>query len=555
MGKLNVAMLRYLTSEDFRVLTAIEMGMKNHELVPGALAASIANLKHGGVHKILKELCKHKLLSYERGKHYDGYRLTNQGYDYLALKTLSSRKVIASFGNQIGVGKESNIYVVEDCDGNPLVLKLHRLGRTCFRNLKEKRDYHAHRNKAGWLYLSRISATKEFAYMSALYERGFPIPKPVDINRHCVIMELVKGDPLSRISEVAHVEALYDELMNLIVRFANHGVIHGDFNEFNLMLDEEENPVVIDFPQMVSTSHANAQLFFDRDVTCVKDFFRRRFGYESSLHPTFDDILREDILDVEVSASGFTKKMDKELLAQLGLDESEEEESCSGDEEEDIEELREEVEVKMKVLDKKDGEGKRNKGVENIETIDNKDMKTESKDNKSIANLPSSADESKTNIDITLGRTQDNIEDKKDKHDANENIEEKKNKSEIEQRKCDIAEHISEENMETNTQTTDVNNKKEDDSNSDQFDENEYDVASRKDDDVISHFSLRSVTSASTIPPEVIRARVKKALEKRERTKVRVRNLAKGEASATSRKRRENRDTIKESAGCTGWDD
>ena len=42
MGKLNVSMLRYLTKEDYRVLTAVEMGMKNHELVPAALIASIA---------------------------------------------------------------------------------------------------------------------------------------------------------------------------------------------------------------------------------------------------------------------------------------------------------------------------------------------------------------------------------------------------------------------------------------------------------------------------------------------------------------------------------
>lgn len=46
----------------------IEMGMKNHELVPALLAASIANLKSGGVHKLLRELCKHKLLTYERGR-------------------------------------------------------------------------------------------------------------------------------------------------------------------------------------------------------------------------------------------------------------------------------------------------------------------------------------------------------------------------------------------------------------------------------------------------------------------------------------------------------
>ena len=36
-----------------------------------------------------------------------GYRLTFTGYDYLALKALSSRGTIASIGNQIGVGKES----------------------------------------------------------------------------------------------------------------------------------------------------------------------------------------------------------------------------------------------------------------------------------------------------------------------------------------------------------------------------------------------------------------------------------------------------------------
>ncbi len=38
-----------------------------------------------------------------------GYRLNYGGYDYLALKTLSSRDAILSVGNQIGVGKESGL--------------------------------------------------------------------------------------------------------------------------------------------------------------------------------------------------------------------------------------------------------------------------------------------------------------------------------------------------------------------------------------------------------------------------------------------------------------
>jgi len=31
--------------------------------------------------------------------------------------------------------------------------------------------------------------------------------------------------------------------------------------------------------------------FFDRDVNCICDFFKRRFGYESILHPAFSDVM------------------------------------------------------------------------------------------------------------------------------------------------------------------------------------------------------------------------------------------------------------------------
>ena len=58
-----------------------------------------------------------------------------------------------------------DIYIVASPEGEQYALKLHRLGRTSFRNLKNKRDYHKHRKNISWLYLSRLSAMKEFAYM------------------------------------------------------------------------------------------------------------------------------------------------------------------------------------------------------------------------------------------------------------------------------------------------------------------------------------------------------------------------------------------------------
>ena len=79
MGKLDVTVLRYMTQEDFRALTAVEMGMKNHEIVPLNVLASIANLKRGGTYKLLKELCKHRLVQWKRNKYSCGYRITNRG--------------------------------------------------------------------------------------------------------------------------------------------------------------------------------------------------------------------------------------------------------------------------------------------------------------------------------------------------------------------------------------------------------------------------------------------------------------------------------------------
>ncbi|KAI1280381.1 Serine/threonine-protein kinase RIO2 [Halotydeus destructor] len=294
MVKLDVTLLRYLTKEDFRILTAVEMGMKNHELVPASLIGSISALKHGGVGKILNDLCRHKLLCYESGKRYDGYRLTYLGYDYLALNVFRNRNVVSLVGNQIGVGKESDVYVAADDESKRYALKIHRLGRTCFRTVNDKRDYQKNGKKVhNWIYMSRLAALREFAFMKALHEKSFPVPTPVDCNRHCVVMELIEGTILNTVilDTLEEKEKLYNQLMNLLLSLANdYGVVHGDFNEFNIMIRDETNePVLIDFPQMVPINHRFAEPYFERDVKCLVDLFKKRFNYEATDTPTWKD--------------------------------------------------------------------------------------------------------------------------------------------------------------------------------------------------------------------------------------------------------------------------
>lgn len=58
-----------------------------------------------------------------------------------------------------------DIFEVVTPEGETMALKLHRLGRTSFRAVKSKRDYLKHRNSYSWLYLSRLAALKEYAFM------------------------------------------------------------------------------------------------------------------------------------------------------------------------------------------------------------------------------------------------------------------------------------------------------------------------------------------------------------------------------------------------------
>ena len=243
------------------------------------------------------------------GKNYDGYALTNMGYDYLVLRVFMKRGLVKKVGLKVGVGKESDIYLAstDDPDRPTVVLKFARLGRTSFRSVKANRDYIKNGHDVNsWLYLSRLASLKEFAFMKALYDRGFPTPVPIDSNRHGICMSLVEAYPMTQVATIPHPQKVYNTLIDLIIKLGEHGLVHGDFNEFNLMIDDNEKVTMIDFPQMTSTSHPNAKYYFDRDVECIQRYFQKNYGLTFEGKPELeDDIERTLDLDTEVKASGF----------------------------------------------------------------------------------------------------------------------------------------------------------------------------------------------------------------------------------------------------------
>lgn len=366
--RLDVKSMRYLAPEDWRVLTAVEMGSRNHEVVPTPLISQIAGLRGGtAAHRSVSNLAKLGLVAKVKNAKYDGYRLKYGGLDYLALHAHLKSSAAYSVGNQIGVGKESDIFVVAAASGTQLVLKIHRLGRVSFRTVKNNRDYLRNRATGSWMYLSRLSAAKEYSFLNALWDNGFPVPKPVAHNRHTVLMEFVDAFPLRQVASVPDPAWLYAELMAMIMKLAKHGLIHGDFNEFNILIKEEQEeaegeggkirltPILIDFPQAVSIDHADAEMYFQRDVRCIKSFFERKYRFSSDdPGPFFQDAIRQahgrgsarqqgegesKRLDLETQASGFSKKMGDWEVYMKGARAKGHARNGDGDEEEDDDEV------------------------------------------------------------------------------------------------------------------------------------------------------------------------------------------------------------------------
>lgn len=398
--KLDASALRYMDKDDFRILGALEIGSRNHEVVPLSLLAKLTRMRPGGINNRMVELSKNKLVSKENHSlPTEGFRLTYGGYDYLALHTFSQRGTIESVSRQIGVGKEADVYLVngrrikedplreegevddnnangdrlsvdqkkknnqnnhkENCNERAIrlhlakkeeereneenlevfIIKIERLGRTSFRTVKTNRDYQGKRKHISWMYLSKLAAEKEWAFLKALHSQNLPTPTPVDYSRHCIVMEYIPGLMLEQcqsehfLNSPEIIESIFSHLMNLILKIANLGLVHGDFNEFNLVVREEflakpyvivdddeddakdhirkRSPIVmIDFPQMISCSHINAEELFDRDVHCLELFFERKFSFKACKKPSFkDDVTIMDSVDKSLRASGFNRKV------------------------------------------------------------------------------------------------------------------------------------------------------------------------------------------------------------------------------------------------------
>lgn len=267
-----------IEKEDLRILMAIEIGMKRSEYV------TVSNIKFYARYPLeetryrLKKVHKIGMVMRNASSYEMGYTLNSMGYDILALHTLVKRGKISQLGPLIGRGKESDVYSCMDDNGNIYALKIYRMGRTSFKSIRKTRNIIKNRKHLSWLYVNRLAARREFEALKKIYTLKLNTPKPITFNRHIVVMSYLRGKELAYSKNISNPRKIFKRIIKQIkIIYEKIGIIHGDLGEFNIVIDENENILIIDWIQWVSKNHPNAKKILERDLSNLCEYFKKKF--------------------------------------------------------------------------------------------------------------------------------------------------------------------------------------------------------------------------------------------------------------------------------------
>ena len=120
--------------------------------------------------------------------------------------------------------------------------------------------------------ISKNGIKEEMAYNAALYEKGFSVPAPIctaTTEEHdYYFQEKINGITLKQLVEEARIEELpnsfnfrnfFDELRKIVTEMNKLGYHHLDLHTGNVMINEEGDPVIIDFGDATKVSLASEE--------------------------------------------------------------------------------------------------------------------------------------------------------------------------------------------------------------------------------------------------------------------------------------------------------
>lgn len=287
--KESATIVRNLGNLEYRILRIFVSSLKHHEIINNQEIVSYSNLHKDRVEYALKNLLKLKLIS----KTENGFKLVSTGLDIYALKILVDSKIIFGIGKPLGIGKESDVVEAITEFDQDRAIKFFRIGRISFTDTKRKRSIEKRKDVHNWLLINIEAAKREYDFLMKLKQTKMNISTPYFRAMHSIVMHKINGIRLIDYKYLQNPKEILNKIFDQIKIAYEENIVNGDVSEYNIILDENNDIWIIDWPQAVTLDHPNSNFLIKRDINNVIRFFKRKYDLQLDENYYIENILQK----------------------------------------------------------------------------------------------------------------------------------------------------------------------------------------------------------------------------------------------------------------------
>lgn len=277
--------LKSLKDEEWRTLAGLERASTGYGTPDLGRLSRMSRLPSERV-RFATEALERKGLVSRRGH---GFMLTREGIELMALKDYVKKDLIFALGAIIAKGKESDVFEALTEEGAVYALKVYKIGRTSFTNVRRKRVGESAEIRS-WVTANYEAARREYHALRKLEGISPAFPKAVAYSRSTVLLEELSGVRLSQRPYMEDpVAALSKVIESMRKAYQEARLVNSDLSEYNILTDGS-SVWLIDWPQAVAASHPNSGELLLHDVMAVFTFFRRAYDIEEDPKKAYDYI-------------------------------------------------------------------------------------------------------------------------------------------------------------------------------------------------------------------------------------------------------------------------
>lgn len=197
------------------------------------------------------------------------------------LEKLRSQKHYNELESPLALGKEANVFTALT-DDKTVIIKIYRLENRDFNQMlgylvQDPRYMHVKRRKREIVF---AWAQREYRNLM-LAREAVPVPKPIAHNKNVLVMEQIgspEAAPKLKDKAPKDPEDFFNKTISYMKKLWEIELVHGDLSDFNI-LNNNEQPVFIDFSQCSKIDAPNAEELWQRDVKNIITA-ARRCGHE-----------------------------------------------------------------------------------------------------------------------------------------------------------------------------------------------------------------------------------------------------------------------------------